>query len=188
MYNVLFKQDLLWCEPINTSSFHVKAVSASVAFAVYKFLLMRLKINVIQCTQYDSSTFLRSPRDFSAHSFLKTYLFRAKWDAEGTSPWEVYNVVTFEARVPCVVSATCKVGQPICTCIYRDGVRPDVIWCVTSQSIWCFQATPKSVLLFWSNFYWFGFLAAVLGVGKCFLQWISSAKVPLRVNGRDFGY
>ena len=54
MYNVLFKKDLLWCEPINTSSFHFKAVSASVAFAVCKFLLMRLKIKVIPCTQYDS--------------------------------------------------------------------------------------------------------------------------------------
>ena len=73
------------------------------------------------------------------------------------------------------------------TCIYHDGVRPDVIWCVTSQSIWRFQATPKSVLLFWAYFYLFGFLAAVLGVGKCFLQWISKAKVLLRVNGRDFG-
>ena len=28
------------------------------------------------------STFLRSTPDFSAHSFLKTYLFRAKWGAE----------------------------------------------------------------------------------------------------------
>ena len=37
------------------------------------------------------STFLRSTPDFSAHSFLKTYLFRAKWGTEGTSPWEFYN-------------------------------------------------------------------------------------------------
>ena len=76
MYNVLFKQDLLWCEPINTSSFHVKAVSASVAFAVYKFLLMRLKIKVIPCTQYDSPACARV--DIFGINFSEIYprLFR----------------------------------------------------------------------------------------------------------------
>ena len=150
---------------------------------------MRLKINVIQCTQYDSSTFLRSPPDFSAHSFLKTYLFRAKWDAEGTPPWEVYNVVTFEARVPCMVSATCKVVRPIYTCILVYIVMVSTL---TSSGVWHHRVFGVSrqhrrVLLFCSYFYWFGFLAAVLGVSKCFLQWIANAKVLLRVNGRDFG-
>ena len=135
MCNVqFFKKDLLWCEPIKTSSFHFKVVSASVAFAVYKVLLMRLKINVIQCTQYDSSTFLRSPPDFSAHSFLKIYLFRAKW---GTSPWEVYNVFTFEARVPCVVLVTCKVDRPIYTSILVYIVMVSA-W--TSSSVWRHRA------------------------------------------------
>ena len=42
----------------------------------------------------------------------------------------VDTAVTREARVPCVVLATCKVGPThlyLYTCIYRDGVLPDVI-------------------------------------------------------------
>ena len=32
-----------------------------------------------------------------------------------------------------------------------------------------------------------GCVAVVLGVGKCFLQWISNAKLLLRANANDFG-
>ena len=52
------------------------AFSASVAFAVYKFLLMRLKIKVIPCTQYDSPACARV--DIFGINFSEIYprLFR----------------------------------------------------------------------------------------------------------------
>ena len=59
--------------------------------------------------------------------------FRAERSAESASPREVYNLVTREARVPGVMLATCKVGRPIYTCIYHDGVRP-------SPSLWRYGA------------------------------------------------
>lgn len=42
-------------------------------------------------------------------------------------PREVCNLITRDARVPRFVLAT---GRPIYTCIYRNGVRPDVIYSV----------------------------------------------------------
>lgn len=42
-------------------------------------------------------------------------------------PREVCNLITRDARVPRVVLAT---GRPIYTCIYRNGVRSDVIYSV----------------------------------------------------------
>ena len=47
-------------------------------------------------------------------------------------PREVCNLITRDARVPREVLASCKAGRPIYTCIhvYRNGVRPDVIYSV----------------------------------------------------------
>ena len=64
------------CDVSQSTRPHFKAVSASVAFAVYKFLLMRLKIKVIPCTQYDSPACARV--DIFGINFSEIYprLFR----------------------------------------------------------------------------------------------------------------
>ena len=63
---------------------------------------------------------------------------------------------------------------------------------LTSSSVWrhrafCVSRQHRRVSTLWSYCYGFRFFAVVLGVGiKCFLQWISSAKVLLRANGAIF--
>ena len=68
------------------------------------------------------STFLRSTPDFSAHSFLKTYLFRAKWGTEGTSPWEFYNCR--HVRSACTVRGVSDLqSQPAHLYLYLTIIR-----------------------------------------------------------------
>ena len=77
-----------------------------------------------------------SPRLFC--TFLpQNLLVSSKMRAEGTSPWEVYDVVTFKARVPCVVSATCKVGRPMYACIL---VYIMMVSALTSSGVWRHRA------------------------------------------------
>ena len=109
--------------------------------------------------------------------------FRAERSAESAAPREVYNLVTREARVPGVMLATYKVGRPIYTCIYHDGVRP-------SPSVWrhgafCVSRQHPRVSCFGNISTGLMFLQPFYESVSAFLQWISNAKVLLRANGSD---
>ena len=150
---------------------------------------MQLKINVIQCTQYDSSTFLRSPPDFSAHSFPKTYLFRTKWELKAPR-LERFMMSSPSKRM---YGAWCQrpaksAGPCMLVYLYISW------WCPPWRHLVCdvtehlaFPGNTEECLAFLGVFLFIWFLAAVLGVGKCFLQWISKAKVLLRAHGSDSG-